>query len=40
MIEPMLLAVSARMILKFLGFAVFGVAVLAWFFSWLKDKMY
>jgi hypothetical protein len=37
--EEILLATGFRMLLKFLGIGVLIVAILAWFISWLKDKI-
>jgi hypothetical protein len=39
MTEEIILAAGFRMLLKFLGIGVLVVAILAWFISWLKDKI-
>lgn len=35
----MMIALGFRVLLKFLGIGVLAVALLAWFASWLKDKL-
>ena len=39
MADTTMIALGFRMVLKFLGIAVLAVAMLAWFISWLKDKL-
>ena len=37
--EQLLLAMSIRAVMKFMGFAVLGIALLAWFVHWIRDKI-
>jgi hypothetical protein len=37
--EAIILAAGGRLLLRFLGIGVLVIAVLAWFISWVKDKI-
>jgi hypothetical protein len=39
MTEALILAAAFRTLLRLLGIGVLVVAVLAWFISWLRDKI-
>ena len=39
MADATMIALGFRMLLKFLGIGVLAVALLAWFLSWLRDKL-
>ena len=39
MADATMIALGFRMVLKFMGIAVLVIALLAWFVSWLKDKL-
>ena len=36
----LILAISAKGVIRSLGFIVLPVAIVAWFIGWLKDKLW